>query len=441
MKFITERSFFCMVLTVVNGLEMQNVVMTPNPIHASDPPEEHAETVKDVLNTKRKSLIPNGVSELMKRSAADMPNASMLTVGAIVFIGDTSRGILFPILSTLCHRLGGSIIDLGYLVAMFSIGRLVITVPLGYLSDKFRHRLPLLISSSILALGATLWANAYTTNRLFVLYIAQFLLGVGSGSLGVSRSFVVEQCDPKKRTEALALLTALQYAGFTVSPILGSFLYSVGGAKSQYLSFALPSYLIALLAVCSLTGLLAFFKNIPADPVEYTHFSQPSVLHEGVSSRKPEIDLEPKSSEASASVTPTTSPIISTSTISEKKENRCPKSASSDTDDIENHIEKGRTCSEVEIDKTREDEGPKMLKSGIILVIIGMCLLNVATKGSISVYETLGAEIGLLDYKMSTVTLGALISGSGAVGFCQLLLFPKFWTKHFSGNFLAHLEL
>ena len=151
--------------------------------------------------------------------------------------------------------------------------------------------------------------------------------------------------------------------------------------------------------------------------------------------------LKPRSSEASASVTPTTSPIISTSTISEKKENRCPKSASSDTDDIENRIEKGRSCSEVKIDKTIEDEGPKMLKSGIILVIIGMCLLNVATKGSISVYETLGAEIGLLDYKMSTVTLGALISGSGAVGFCQLLLFPKFWTKHFSGNFLAHLEL
>ena len=430
-----------------DGLKMQNVMMTPNPIHASDPPKESVETralEKEALDNKRIPWLYNGVSKMVKRLAENMPDASMFTVGAIVFIGDTSRGILFPILSTLCHRLGGSIVDLGYLVAMFSIGRLVITVPLGYLSDKFRHRLPLLISSSILAVGATLWANAYRTNRLSVLYIAQFLLGVGSGSLGVSRSFVVEQCDPKTRTEALALLTALQYAGFTVSPILGSFLYSVGGAKSQYLSYALPSYLIALLAVCSLIGLLAFFKNIPVDPVEYTHSSQHLPLSEGVSSCQAETTHQTKSSEASASltpsdssITPSDSPIITTSTISEKKENTCNKSALGEVNDIENHKEIKRNYSDTEIATKSEEKGPTKLKIGIIFVIIGMCFLNVATKGSISVYETLGAEIGLLDYKMSPVTLAALVSGSGAVGFCQLLLFPKFWTKHFSGNVFA----
>lgn len=65
-----------------------------------------------------------------------------------------------------------------------------------------------------------------------------------------------------------------------------------------------------------------------------------------------------------------------------------------------------------------------------------MFLLNIATKGSISVYETLGAQIGLVDYNMSTVALGALVSGAGAVGFCQLLLFTSLWTKYFSGIFL-----
>ena len=103
---------------------------------------------------------------------------------------------------------------------MFSVGRLLITAPLGYISDKYRHKLPLIMASFMLSCGATLWANAYWTNRLSVLYIAQFLMGVGSGSLGVTRSFVVEQCEPKKRTETLALITALQYAGFTVSPIV-----------------------------------------------------------------------------------------------------------------------------------------------------------------------------------------------------------------------------
>jgi hypothetical protein len=45
-----------------------------------------------------------------------------MLIGAIVFVGDSSRGVLFPILSTLNAILGGSNVDLGYLVAMFSIG-------------------------------------------------------------------------------------------------------------------------------------------------------------------------------------------------------------------------------------------------------------------------------------------------------------------------------
>jgi ceroid-lipofuscinosis MFS transporter 7 len=47
-----------------------------------------------------------------------------------------------------------------------------------------------------------------------MLYIAQFTLGLGTGSLGVTRSFIVEQTIAEKRTYRLARLSALQYAGF-----------------------------------------------------------------------------------------------------------------------------------------------------------------------------------------------------------------------------------
>jgi hypothetical protein len=63
-----------------------------------------------------------------------------------------------------------------------------------------------------------------------------------------------------------------------------------------------------------------------------------------------------------------------------------------------------------------------------------MFLLNISTKGSIAVYETLAAQIGLIDYQMSSLALGAMISGAGFVGFCQLLLFKHVWTKFFTGN-------
>lgn len=121
---------------------------------------------------------------------------------------DSSRGVLFPVLWNLCQALNGTVVDLGYLVAMFSVGRLIVTTPLGYLSDKYRHKLPLTMASIMLCCGALLWANSYAISSLVSLYFAQFIMGMGSGSLGVTRSYVVEKSVPAVRTEvSCAILT------------------------------------------------------------------------------------------------------------------------------------------------------------------------------------------------------------------------------------------
>ena len=117
-------------------------------------------------------------------SQVDAPDFSVYVIGAIVFVGDSSRGILFPVLWGLCRSLNGSLVDMGYLVAMFSFGRLLVTTPLGYMCDNYRHKIPLLLSSFTLLLGSILWANSYPTSKLTTLYISQFLMGCGSGSLG-----------------------------------------------------------------------------------------------------------------------------------------------------------------------------------------------------------------------------------------------------------------
>ena len=126
---------------------------------------------------------------------------SIATIGAITFVGDSSRGILFPVLWSLCQRLHGTVVDLGYLVAMFSLGRFVVTIPLGYLSDIYQQKLPLLVACITLTIGAIIWANTYVTSALACLYFAQFVMGCGSGSLAVTRSYVVEQSVPAARTE------------------------------------------------------------------------------------------------------------------------------------------------------------------------------------------------------------------------------------------------
>jgi ceroid-lipofuscinosis MFS transporter 7 len=205
-------------------------------------------------------------------------------------------------------------------------------------------------------MGVFLWANAYLMSNKAALYCAQFVMGVGSGSLGVTRSYIVEQVEPQVRTNALSLLTALQYAGFTVSPLIGSLLSSIADINSFW-AYALPAYGVGFFTVLSLSGLLLHFKDLISKPV-------------------PSQDTAPAT---------------------------------------------------VRQNKSSSENAWEM--RGVILL---MMMLNVSTKGSIAVYETLGSQMGLVDYNLSSMQLGMLVSVSGAVGFVQLLVFERVWTPRFS---------
>lgn len=114
---------------------------------------------------------------------------SLLIIAYITFIGDATRGIFFPVLLKQIQHLGGSSYDQGFLVATYSLGRLLSTTPFGYLCDTHQHRLPLVLANVILLCAAMLWANAYYFG-LIALYIAQFGHGFGAGMSGITRSYV-----------------------------------------------------------------------------------------------------------------------------------------------------------------------------------------------------------------------------------------------------------
>lgn len=46
---------------------------------------------------------------------------SLAIVAVIVFVGDSSRGVLFPVLWSLCKSLGGNVVDLGWFCLFGSI--------------------------------------------------------------------------------------------------------------------------------------------------------------------------------------------------------------------------------------------------------------------------------------------------------------------------------
>ncbi len=118
--------------------------------------------------------------------------SSIAVIGLITFVGDSARGLIYPALWPLCESLGGNKVDLGWLVATFSIGRLVISSYIGKFADIYRHKVALIISNVLLVFGAILWANSARmgSHGIVALYCAQFIMGLGTGNIVACCSYL-----------------------------------------------------------------------------------------------------------------------------------------------------------------------------------------------------------------------------------------------------------
>ena len=297
--------------------------------------------------------------------------------------------------------------DFGWLVAWFSIGRMVISTPLGILTDKYRHRTSLILDSSVMLMGAVLWANCQFFIGLPMLYLAQFLLGVGSGSLGVLRSYVVEQTPPESRTYMMARLSALQYAGFCVTPLAGALLSSIGKNISYFLKYTFPSLLVLLLAALCVIFLIYPFKDfetVEADDIKETEIGpllssqkvdQCIEYHTFLEEEKTEVD------------TKLSKPSIDFFSL-----------PSASIKDITNTTIYNQNMANDQVDISR--------------VYILLMLMNFTTRGAIAVYETQSSQILLKDFNLSELHLGFIVTFAGILGTFQFLLFKSFWLTYFT---------
>ncbi|MGK3751546.1 MAG: MFS family permease [Bacillariaceae sp.] len=145
----------------------------------------------------------------------------------VILVGDMARGVFFPSMWPLVQELGGSTVSLGYSVASFSFGRILVSPMFGGWSVTYGYSKTLLFSCSILWVGTLLYTQAQNVGSVSFLIFAQIIMGIGSGTLGVTRAFVAEVTAQRSRTTYMAWITAVQYAGFTVTPFIGAFFNKV----------------------------------------------------------------------------------------------------------------------------------------------------------------------------------------------------------------------
>lgn len=216
----------------------------------------------------------------------------------------------------------------------------------------------------VTTIGSLLYTQVLVHNSQFLLIASQLLLGVGSGTLGVTRGYVAHVSHKSVRTKFIAWVTALQYAGFTMMPFAGSFLIdyfskmkpeSTTSLSMKFLQinqYNSPGILISILAFVGILLLLYVFVDI--------HF--------------------------------------------DSKKNDA------------------KNANEIRVQQT-----PYLRASPVDLAVLSCMMLNVTTKGSIATLETLGVEIAVDAFHLTPSIAGNIVAVNGCLGVMVLFLYG-YWS-------------
>ncbi|OQR87157.1 Major Facilitator Superfamily (MFS), partial [Achlya hypogyna] len=161
--------------------------------------------------------------------------AQMALINFVIFIAESSRGIVMPTLFLYCKSLGGGLYEMGLLTSVYSIGRLISSTVFGYMCDRYSFRSVYIVSAAVGLLGNIVYFVADPR----ALIASRFLVGVSSGNLSVCRSNVAAMTSTTMRLKYLTLLAISVYLGYALTPGVGGFLTRVdttllGRSINQY---------------------------------------------------------------------------------------------------------------------------------------------------------------------------------------------------------------
>lgn len=276
----------------------------------------------------------------------------------VMLLGDMNRGVFFPSLWPLVEYLGGNTVILGYAVAGFSFGRIIVNPIFGSWSHSMGYTKTLLLATVILLVGTIMYSQVCHVGTPAFLILTQTVLGIGSGTLGVTRGFVADVTAKRHRTTYMAWITAVQYAGFTVTPILGAMFNWIYRAHEysdtnwiEINMFTAPAYFMAASCIFTLVILMVYFR---------------------------------------------------------------------DRQRIATHTEYKRTRKQREVDEIVNAVTFTGL-SIYDCCIVGCMLLNLPPSGSIAVFETIGIAVAESNFDMVSSRAGLLVGFCGTLGVIALL--------------------
>jgi len=164
---------------------------------------------------------PESTTQLRDLDAAVADPVSMVVVFLTILVSEAARGLMLPSQWPYLQAMGGNKQTLGLLVASFSFGRMLATIPLGFLSDHLSMRDVLAYAGAVQMVGH---AAYMVSNNVSFLIGTRVVVGLGSATMSVCRAHIARSTSKAQRTYYFAYLSALQFVGFAVLPAAGGLL-------------------------------------------------------------------------------------------------------------------------------------------------------------------------------------------------------------------------
>ena len=189
-------------------------------------------------------------------------------------------GIVLPLLPLYAEGFGASGLQVGLLVAVYSLVQLGMAPLWGRLSDRIGRR-------PVLVLGLLGSSAAYVVfaqaDSLAVLFASRIVGGIGGSTIPVAQAYIADATPPSRRTGNMGLIGAAFGLGFVIGPALGAFL---AGASPG--SPAAPGYVAAVLCLANALAALLWLpeSRVPGKDAPTPRFAVRAALREAAASRQ-----------------------------------------------------------------------------------------------------------------------------------------------------------
>ncbi|CAH0480320.1 unnamed protein product [Peronospora belbahrii] len=214
---------------------------------------------------------PESVPLVLKPSQSSPPRrltqwyTNMCMINFLEFATESARGIVLPTLFLYTSSLGGDLAFMGFINALFSLGRLFSSTAFGWMCDRYSFRSVYLISTFICLIGNVIYllADKHMASSLTALAASRFIVGFGGGNRSVCRADVASITTINQRLPYLTILVCVVFLGYALTPGLGSIV-----AETDLIfcglhlnKFTSPGMILVLLNILTIFGILTIYDD------------------------------------------------------------------------------------------------------------------------------------------------------------------------------------